>query len=137
MRSFLHLSLLFALLGFGSLATAQTIPDEQSRSNRVITAPVPSDLSIAKASEAVLRTALGRKWQIETRTDGYVEFYLVHRHHDARMFAYIDDQSVRIYCESYRLLNGRRWKKQDPKGWIENLQRDLVVNLQREAYLGN
>ena len=133
MRPFKVFTVFVAFVSLAGLCHAQSVPDEKTFTDRVITLAVPSGLPVAKATEAVVRAGIGRRWNIVHRTPGYVELHLVHRRYDARLHAYIDANSVRIYSVSKR--TDRPGRADHPKGWISNLERDIPVFMQQELHL--
>lgn len=100
------------------------------------TVNVPDGMNTNQVQQAIIKAAIGRRWNIEEKEDGLVVLRLVHRGYDATLNITYDDNEVQVYSDSWATKrNGDRKKRKDPEGWIENLKKDIGVFLAREAFL--
>ena len=108
-----------------SLAAATGVPVGSVR--------VPEGLSEAKVRAIVAETFVARSWTVERVGDDIVG-RLVHRGYDATVTAVQRDGLVNLYSDSWKTnRNGERVKREQPKGWIDNLRKDLPKRLARAA----
>ena len=97
---------------------------------------VPDGMTSEQVQKAIIKAAIGRRWDIETSENGLVVLRLVHRGYDSTLNITFDDNNVDVYSDSWATKrNGDRKKPKDPDGWIENLKKDIDVFLAREAFL--
>lgn len=85
---------------------------------------------------AIVKAALGRGWQIISNEDGVVKVHLMRRGYDANLTFVYTKKEIKIYSDSYTVKKtGERKSQKDPVGWIENLQKDIPVFIDRQLYL--
>lgn len=120
-------ALVAALLSLAAVAESWT--------NLQGTVDVPEGTSLDTVEQAIVKSAIGRRWTIKEAGDGLVVINLVHRGYDATLNIVFDEAAIRIYSDSWAIRgNGERKKRKDPDGWIDNMEKDISVNLARLRY---
>ena len=68
---------------------------------------------------------------MQSETDDRVVGYLKHRSNEAKVTLVYSTAKVEIHCVGWKInkKTGERKNPELPKGWLENIQADLVVNL--------
>jgi hypothetical protein len=122
------LAAFFCLLTSFARADAAT---DDSLGTLFATVSVPPNVSAAAVQEAIITTLSGRKWGVRSKTDDRVVGYLKHRSNEAKVTLVYSPAQVEIHCVGWKInkKTGERKKPEQPKGWLENIQSDLVVNL--------
>ena len=101
---------------------------------------VPAELSTNVIENAMLTALIGRKWTIQSRSQGTVVAKLKHRGYDATVTLQSDGSIIKILNESTYLantinpVNTATPKPAVPVSWLINIQRDLRRQLQFEQY---
>jgi hypothetical protein len=110
---------------------------EESLGEPFASMSIPPEIDRAGAMNACVKAALGRKWDIVTKQDGVLKINLKQRGWDATVYFVVKDSVVELYSDSYVVnkKTGERKKKKDPEGWLRNLEKDVNVFMDREAYL--
>ena len=109
---------------------------EESLGQPFASVKIPPKIDQAGAMKACVKTALGRKWDIVTKQDDVLEINLKRKGWDATAYFVVRDDVVVLYSDSYVVnkKTGERKKKKDPDGWLRNLEKDVKVFMDREAY---
>lgn len=89
-----------------------------------LTVSIPSHLSSKQIEEAMIRTFVGREWQVERHSPEEVVGTLNHRSYQAKATLKVDNGVIKILNES--TYEG---KPAVPENWLENLQLDLKKHL--------
>lgn len=119
--------LIFLLFG---LALAQSAPEEFYAE---IT--IPEGLSEEGTQSSIIKAAIGRRWNIVKKEDDITIINLTHRGYDSTLTFTIEDSKIYIQSDSWTTdKNGEKKKRKDPKGWIENIRKDIIVFMNRELY---
>lgn len=99
---------------------------EQDYGNLVITVPIAGELQADNVKRLIVATVVGREWRVVSSEDNKVVANLVHRRYDSTLTFIYTDSVIRVYSYSYQIdRNQRRLRRDDPKGWIRNIERDL------------
>ena len=103
---------------------------------QAFTVSVPEGkLSLKQIHDAVIRTAIGREWNVKEDGETKVVIYLLHRKNEATVTFLITEKAVEAYCVGYVVDKaGNRKKPEQPSGWLSNLKKDLT-KLINEAVL--
>lgn len=97
------------------------------------TIAVPEGLFIEGAQRAVIKAAIGRHWKIVLKKDDQVILNLVHRGYDSTLTFNLEKKQIKLFSDSWTTnKKGEKKKKKDPKGWIENLRKDILVFMNQE-----
>jgi hypothetical protein len=103
----------------------------------VQTITLPEKLSPAKVREAIVRSAMGRKWTIVKADDTRVQLRLADDGIEANLVALIEPAAIKIFSDSYRInREGERRGSLVPERWLKYLTRDIEKRLAEAAYLG-
>jgi len=118
----------FCLLTIFARADAAT---DGSLGTLFATVTVPPNVSAQSVQSEIITTLSGRKWAVRSKTDDRVVGYLKHRSHEAKVTLVYSTTAVEIHCVGWKInkKTGERKKPEQPEGWLENIQADLVVNL--------
>lgn len=136
----LVLAVIFATTTLGEESTANpkvAAPiKEESLGQPYASVKIPPGLDQAAAMKACVNSALGRKWGIVTKQDDILEINLKQKGWDATAYFVVKDDVVVLYSDSYVVdkKTGEKKKKKDPDGWLRNLEKDVRVFMDREAY---
>ena len=116
--------------------SASRMPTEASLGVPFGSVDIPDVLDEAAAMNACVKAATGRKWRIMGREGNILWTNLKLRGWDATVYYVVKDGSVRLYSDSYTVdkKTGEHKKKEDPKGWLNNLVKDVTVFMDRAAY---
>lgn len=102
--------------------SAKTGQDEVTKYNQApLTVSIPSQLSPQQIEDAMVRTLVGRKWQVERQSPQEVVGTLNHRSYQAKAILKVDNGVIKILNES--TYNGK--PAVPPERWLEYLQQDL------------
>jgi len=86
-------------------------------------------------NQAIVKAAIGRRWNIVSDEE-WVIITLKHRGYDSTLTFVYDDETIKIYSDSYVVnKRGERKKQKDPAGWIGNLEKDIGVFINQQLYL--
>jgi len=85
-----------------------------------LTVSIPSNLSPEQVQAAMVRTLVGREWQVEQQSTQEVVGTLNHRSYQAKAILKVDNGVIKILSES-----SYNSKPVVPEAWLENLQKDL------------
>lgn len=119
---------LVALWGLATLANAN--PQEIYHE---IT--IPEGLSPEQTQSAIIKAAIGRRWNVVEKKVGLTVINLQHRGYDSTLTYKIEGSKIAVFSDSWATdKKGNRKKKKDPEGWIENLRKDIIVFMNRELY---
>jgi len=89
-----------------------------------LTVSIPSNLSSEQVKAAMVRTLIGREWQVEQQSSQEVVGTLSHRSYQAKAILKVDNGVIKILSESQH-----NSKPAVPEAWLENLQKDLQKHL--------
>ena len=89
-----------------------------------LTVSIPSQLTPQQIEEAMIRTLIGREWQVERHSPEEVVGTLNHSSYQAKVILKVDNGIIKILNESTY-----KGKPAVPEGWLENLQLDLKKHL--------
>lgn len=99
---------------------------------------------IEEVQKAVCKAATRREWTVVESTSERVVIYLEHRKYESTLTFLLSDSNIKIYSDSYKIKKSKRKpistssidvreteriKQQDPKGWIDNLKKDIPIYL--------
>lgn len=89
-----------------------------------LTVSIPSNLSPEQVKEAMVRTFIGREWQVEQQSLQEVVATLNHRSYQAKATFKVENGVIKILSDS-------RYNSKPvvPEAWLENLQKDLSKRL--------
>lgn len=131
-KTLFTLAALFILLTLGAI-NSHGQPSESSEPYTEIV--IPQGLSAEGAQSAIVKAAIGRRWNIIKKEDEQTVINLKHRGYDSTLTFTIEDSKILVHSDSWAVnKKGEKKKKKDPTGWIENLRRDIVVFMNRELY---
>jgi hypothetical protein len=136
----LVMSVIFATATLGEESTENPKVEapikEESLGQPFASVSIPRVIDGAGAMNACVKAALGRKWNIVTKQDSILEINLKQKGWDATAYFVVKDDVVVLYSDSYVVnkKTGERKKKKDPDGWLRNLEKDVKVFMDREAY---
>jgi hypothetical protein len=117
---------------FAMQASGSATAEHKDYGDVVLRLTVPGAPSMDDLQDTIVTTALRREWNLLSREDGKVVIQLIHRNHDSKLTFIYDEDQIQVYSMSYRLTrDGRRLKRDNPTGWIRNLEKDLSINLHR------
>ncbi len=127
-------SVLFLAVGL-SASHAGDSKKKDKPTNLVGTVTVPEGMTMEEVKKSVVKAAIGRRWNIIETAKGKVIINLVNRGYDSTLTIIYTKKIVEIYSDSWVVKkSGERKKKKDPRGWIENIKKDIGVFLNRERY---
>ena len=127
--------LFLVILATSNSATQAADAPSNKPTNHVGTIAVPDGLSMEGTQKAILKAAVGRRWEIKEKTVGKVVIQLVHRGYDSKLTFLYSKNEVKVFSDSWTIKkSGAKKKKKDPEGWIENLKKDLPVFMNRALY---
>lgn len=96
---------------------------------------IPHGLSQAGVHDAVVKAAIGRRWNIIEKEDNNTVIHLQHRGYDSTLTFTVRNSELLIFSDSWTVnKKGEKKKRKDPAGWIENLRKDIIVFMNRELY---
>lgn len=129
------LSTLIPLLAFLCFGAAAAHGKTKETTEPYVEIAIPQGLSDEGAHSAIVKAALGRRWNIVEKADAHTTINLQHRGYDSTLTFTIEDSKILVHSDSWTVnKKGEKKKKKHPKGWIENLRRDIVVFMNRELY---
>ncbi|MDQ8186372.1 hypothetical protein [Pelagicoccus sp. SDUM812002] len=131
-KTLFTLASLLVLLSFGATAV-HSEPDESSEPYTEIV--IPQGLSEEGVQSAIIKAAIGRRWNIIKKEADHTVINLTHRGYDSTLTFTIKDSNIHVHSDSWAVdKKGEKKKKKDPTGWIENLRKDIIVFMNRELY---
>ena len=134
-RKILQFFLFALILAATTTAFQAASHSTKTPTNHVGTIAAPDGLSMEGIQKAILKAAVGRKWEVKEKIEGKVVIQLVHRGYDSTLTFHYTKNEVKVYSDSWTIKkSGAKKKKKDPDGWIENLKKDLPVFMNRELY---
>lgn len=84
----------------------------------------------------VIESLVKRGWAILEQSNNSVKAHLNHRRYDSTLTISWNGSAIEILSDSYRVnKSGEKLGRQQPTGWIENLEKDFSVRLQSAVYL--
>ncbi len=118
--------LLWALVLAGCKTGTQAV--EEYNQNPLIVS-IPSTLSPKEVEEVMTLTLRSRGWTVVQQSPQEVVGKLDHRSFDAKTTLKVDGNLIKILSDSYFKGEGGKREPGIPKGWLENLQKDLQRRL--------
>lgn len=99
---------------------------------------VPAGLELESVEKAIKVGLLSRGWTFENEKSGYMEGVLLIRVHEARVgISYSTDEVKIAYLDSkklkYKVKNGQRKIHKNYNAWVNNIRRDITMELQKAA----
>ena len=91
-----------------------------------LTVAIPDGLSEAQVESVMKRVLTARGWQVTQASPQQTDGVLKHGSFDAKVSLMADDGVIRILSDS-QYISGDTGEKEPgvPKGWLDNLQKDL------------
>jgi len=113
--------------------TAQAASDDMGQYYGTV--PVPEGLSSGEVQKEIMRTLIGREWEVASKDATAVVGYLKHRSNEATVTLAFDTQKVDIHCVGWAInkRTGERRRPEQPEGWLKNIKSDLTKNLNLAA----
>lgn len=94
-----------------------------------LTVSLPSKISAQETEEAMVRTFIGRNWQIQQRSPRQVVGTLNHRDCEGKAILKVEGDVIKILnettCDSKPAVR---------VNWLENLQKDLTKHLSQATF---
>ncbi len=117
----------FLSLGFVTALQASELGEHAG------TVTAPEGLSQDDVKDAVVAALSGRRWGVRSTTDDRVTAYLRHRGNEATVTLIYDATKVDLYCVGWKIdkKTGERQKPEQPKGWLKNIQADIMKHFNR------
>ncbi|HVW21929.1 MAG TPA: hypothetical protein VHC86_12010 [Opitutaceae bacterium] len=95
---------------------------------------LPPGHSAGEVKSALTAAFLGRGWTIKSSGDGAVVGYLNHRGVEAYLTAQYSDSVISFYSQAWKVDRaGVREKPDLPSGWIANIKKDAVKDLEKAS----
>lgn len=100
--------------------------------------PVPANLSESQIKKAIKIGLTSRGWIVQNEKSGYMEGLLNIRVHQVTVGITYDQSAVSIrYLDSkamrYKEKNGKRKIHKNYNSWVNNIRRDIALELQKAA----
>ena len=129
--TFLRLSaaILWVLViaGCKTLTGAQTV---EKYNQNPLTVVVPNNLSPDEVEQAMVQVLTARQWIVTQRSPKEVVGQLTHRQWEAKVTLKVDGNVIKILSDAtHKNASTGIVEPAVPKGWLENLQGDLVKRL--------
>lgn len=85
-------------------------------------------VSVDVASDAVYRSAIGRKWKTDKLDNGDIQTKLTHRGYESTLIFKFKEPYIEVWSLSYKVdkKNLARKERKEPEGWIRNLHKDIL-----------
>lgn len=104
----------------------------------VITLAAPPGLTASDVSTAIRSAATRLKWSVMEGDVDSVHIQLIHRGREANLHFTIAESGgsieIQAISDSWTIRrNGQRKKRDEPEGWIANIRRRLIYNMDRVA----
>ena len=127
MRNIFGMLVVLSALAVGVIGRARA--DEKPVD--VGTLDVPAGMTISQVKDSVVACVLGREWSVKEQSDGKVVGYLKHRSNEAEITFLFDEKQIKMSCWGYKIekSTGKREDPELPKGWINNLKKDITRRL--------
>lgn len=130
------LTLIFTALALLLVTNLHAEEPLEPKGEHIETVEFSDDADQEIIGKAVVKAALGRKWNIDEKEDGILKISLNHRGYESTLYLVYDDHKVDIYSDSWTInKKGERKKEKHPDGWIKNLAKDIRVFADREIYM--
>lgn len=116
-----------AIVGCKTIVGARSV---EKYNQNPLTVLIPQNLSPEAIEGAMVQTLTGRGWRVEQRSPEEVVGQLNRRAWEAKAILKVDVSLIKILNDSYyKSDNSGERKPAIPKGWLENLQKDLQTHL--------
>ena len=119
------------LLWAPGLAGCKTAVEKYNQNPLIVS--IPSTLSPKEVEEVMTLTLRSRGWTVVQQSPQEVVGKLDHRGFDAKTTLRVDGNLIKILNDSYLKSEGGKREPGIPKGWLENLQKDLQTRLATKA----
>jgi len=95
---------------------------------------------LEEIEQAICQAAAKREWSIIERQPDRVVIYLAHRKYESTLSFSLTESQIEVFSDSYKIKKLEnnsepqkieRIKEEDPKGWIDNLKKDIPLFLNR------
>lgn len=95
---------------------------------------VPDGLSSDDVKEAIALSFAGRGWTIKERTGSKVVGHINQRGNEAFLYATYNKKEINFRCEGWEVSKtGERKKPEIPKGWVDNIKKDVTKRMNMKA----
>jgi hypothetical protein len=120
------------LAAFVAALAAPAFADEKGQP--VGTLIVPDGLSTDEIKEAIALSFAGRGWTIKERTNSKVVGHINQRGNEAFLYVAYNKKEITLRCEGWEVSKtGERRKPEIPKGWVDNIKKDVTKRLNMKA----
>jgi hypothetical protein len=120
------LATVFAVLASPALAEEKGQP--------VGTLIVPDGLSTDEIKEAIALSFAGRGWTVKERTSSKVVGHINQRGNEAFLYVAYTKKEINLRCEGWEVSKtGERKKPEIPKGWVDNIKKDITKRMNMKA----
>ncbi len=127
---------LLALLALFAIPAQTHAQSEAPYGDLFSTIELGKEIESGVLQRAVIKAAIARRWNIVSKSDERIQLHLLHRGYDATLTLVLQPSTILIHSDSYATnKQGGRKNRKHPVGWIENLQKDIKVFIDRELYL--
>ncbi|MBL9202372.1 MAG: hypothetical protein JNL39_17815 [Opitutaceae bacterium] len=95
---------------------------------------VPDGLSTDEIKEAIALSFAGRGWTIKERTNSKVVGHINQRGNEAFLYCSFNKKEIQLRCEGWEVSKtGERKKPEIPKGWVDNIKKDVTKRMNMKA----
>jgi hypothetical protein len=120
------------LLFLGHAGPAARAADEKAESVGKLIVPVGLDADDVK--NAIALSFAGRGWTIVEKTGSRVVGHINHRGIESILTVESGTKELTLYCVGWNVNKaGERKKPEIPKGWVENIKKDVTKRMNATA----
>ena len=95
---------------------------------------VPDGLSSDEIKEAIALSFAGRGWTIKDKTSKEVVGHINQRGNEAFLYVAYTKKEINLRCEGWEVSKtGERKKPEIPKGWVDNIKKDITKRMNMKA----
>lgn len=106
--------------------------DEKGKSVGKLT--VPAGLDADEVKNAIALSFFGREWTVEEKTGSRVVGHINHRGIESILTVESGTKELTLYCVGWNVNKaGERKKPEIPKGWVENIKKDVTKRMNATA----
>ncbi len=125
---------LFALCVFAAAFATGTARADDIVGDYVLSIERSHNLADADVEQVVAYSLAARQWTVRDRADSRVIGHIAHRGRDATVTFVIEPEKIAMYCDGWTVKkDGTRKKKDQPMGWLENLEKDIKKRMALKA----
>lgn len=108
------------ILATSNSATQAADAPSNKPTNHAGTIAIPDGLSMEGTQKAILKAAVGRRWEIKEKTVGKVVIQLVHRGYDSKLTFLYSKNEVKVFSDSWTIKSLElKKRKRIPKAGLK------------------